>query len=308
MGVIGRMFAGIRYLAKQDVPHRRLIVEKDDTFLVSYPKAGNTWVRLLLANLIQPEEAVSLTGADRLIPSVDGRSRRYFEQMRRPRLIKSHFPFCETYKRVIYVVRDPRDTAISQYHFQIKRRLLKEGFPMDEFITSFIAGDVCPYGSWGEHVGSWTGARAGDPNFIVVRYEDLLRQTYRELNRIASLLQIKATPELLKTAVERSTASQMRKMEEQESRSWASTRDTRQDIPFIRAATDGQWQSVLSPSSVQRIEAAWGHLILIFGYKVGYAGGEQGEDSRISAPLPGFPGVELRAPANSEAATTVKMS
>ena len=160
MGTIGRIFVGIRYLARQDPPRRRLIVDKDDTFLVSYPKSGNTWVRLLLANLIHPEEAVTLTGADRLIPSVDGQSRRYFEQMRRPRVIKSHYPFCETYKRVIYVVRDPRDIAVSQYHFQIKRRVLAEGFPIDEFITSFVAGDVCPYGSWGENVASWTGAGA----------------------------------------------------------------------------------------------------------------------------------------------------
>lgn len=65
MGAIGRIFVGIKYLAKQDPPRRRLIVDKDDTFLVSYPKSGNTWVRLLLANLIHPQEAVTLTGADR---------------------------------------------------------------------------------------------------------------------------------------------------------------------------------------------------------------------------------------------------
>ena len=302
MGAIGRIFVGIKYLARQDPPRRRLIVDKDDTFLVSYPKSGNTWVRLLLANLIHPQEAVTLTGADRLIPSVDGQSRRYFEQMPRPRVIKSHYPFCETYKRVIYVVRDPRDIAISQYHFQIKRRVLAEGFPIDEFVTSFVAGEVCPYGSWGENVASWMGARTGDSNFLVVRYEDLLRQTYYELNRIAVLLQMNAIEERLRLAVEHSTAEQMRKMEKQEGRLWASTKDTRQDIPFIRAATDGQWQSALSPSSVQKIEAAWGHLMLIFGYKLAY-GVAQEKASRISNFLPGFPGVEMRAAALSAQAT-----
>jgi hypothetical protein len=297
MGAIGRVFVGIRYLAKQDPPRRRLIVDKDDTFLVSYPKSGNTWVRLLVANLIHPEEAVTLTGADRLIPSVDGQSRRYFEQMPRPRVIKSHYPFCETYKRVIYVVRDPRDIAVSQYHFQIKRRVLEEGYPIDKFINSFVAGEVCPYGSWGENVASWMGARTGDPNFLIVRYENLLRQTYDELGRIAALMQIKATPERLRTAVERSTANQMRKMERQEGLLWASTKDTRQDIPFIRAATDGQWQSALSPASVQKIEATWGHLMLIFGYKLVYVGAEQERASRVPSLLRAFPGVEIQATA-----------
>lgn len=232
-----------------------------------------------------------------MIPSVDGQSRRYFEQMPRPRVIKSHYPFCETYKRVIYVVRDPRDIAVSQYHFQIKRRVLDDGFPIDKFINSFVAGEVCPYGSWGENVASWTGARTVDPNFLVVRYEDLLRQTYDELSRIALLLQMNASAERLSLAVERSTAEKMRKMEKQEGRLWASTKDTRQDVPFIRAATDGQWQSVLSPASVQKIEAAWGHLMLIFGYKLAYAGAAQERASRISNLLPGFPGVEMRAAA-----------
>jgi len=297
MGAIGRIFVGIRYLAKKDPPHRRLIVDEDDTFLVSYPKSGNTWVRLLIANLVHPEEPVTLTGADRLIPSVDGQSRRYFEQMPRPRVIKSHYPFCETYKRVIYVVRDPRDIAVSQYHFQIKRRVLEDGFPIDRFITSFVAGQVCPYGSWGENVASWMGARTGDPNFLVVRYEDLLRQTYDELNRVAALLKMNATAARLRLAVECSTAEKMRKMEKQEGLVWASTRDTRQDISFIRAATDGQWQSVLSASSVQKIEAAWGHLMLIFGYKLAFAAVVHERASRMSSFLPGFPMVEMQAPA-----------
>jgi hypothetical protein len=288
MGAIGRIFVGIKYLARQDPPRRRLIADKNDTFLVSYPKSGNTWVRLLLANLIHPQEVVTLTGADQLIPSVDGQSRRYFEQMPRPRVIKSHYPFCETYKRVIYVVRDPRDIAVSQYHFQVKRRVLDDGFPIDKFITSFVAGEVCPYGSWGENVASWTGARTGDPNFLIVRYEDLLRQTYDELSRIVLLLQMNASAERLSLAVERSTAEKMRKMEKQEGRLWASTKDTRQDIPFIRAATDGQWQSVLSPSSVQKIETAWGHLMLIFGYKLAYVQVEKEKSSRISNLLPAF--------------------
>lgn len=290
MGAIGRIFVGIKYLARQDPPRCRLIVDKDDTFLVSYPKSGNTWVRLLLANLIHPQEAVTLTGADRLIPSVDGQSRRYFEQMPRPRVIKSHYSFCETYKRVIYVVRDPRDIAISQYHFQVKRRVLDDGFPIDKFITSFVAGEVCPYGSWGENVASWMGARNGDPNFLVIRYEDLLRRTQAELYRVAALLQIDVTPERLALAVERSTAKQMRKMEKQEGHLWASTKDTRRDISFIRAATDGQWQSVLSSSSVQKIEAAWGHLMLIFGYNLAYVRVEKEKSLRISNLLPALSG------------------
>ena len=279
MGAMGRVFAGMRYLARQDTPGRRLMVQEDDTFLVSYPKSGNTWVRLLVANLIHPEEAVTLLSADRIIPFVDDQTRKYFGQMARPRVIKSHYPFCETYKRVVYVVRDPRDVAVSQYYFQIKRRVLNDGFPIDQFITKFVAGTVCRYGSWGENVASWLGARSSDPDFLLVRYEDLLLRTHAELGRIANLLQIAATSQRLDQAVERSTAKRMRELEKQEGSMWASTRDTRQDMPFIRAATNDQWRTVLPPVSVERIEAAWSGLMQILGYELACVPAERRERS-----------------------------
>jgi hypothetical protein len=271
MGVMDRTLAGLRYLGAWDTPGRRLVVRPDDVFLVSYPKSGNTWVRLLAANLTHPTEAVSLLGADRIVPNVDGQSRKYFEQMSRPRIIKSHYPFCQTYKRVIYVVRDPRDVAVSQYHFQIKRRVLEEESPIDEFIPKFITGEVCGYGSWGENVASWLGARLGDPNFLLVRYEDLLRQTLSEVERIATHLSLASTPELLTLAVERSSAKRMREMEKQEGTLWASTKNTRQDLSFVRSASDRQWCSKLSRESVARIEEAWGELMDVLGYQLAVA-------------------------------------
>ena len=293
MGVASRFYAGLRYLAAQDTPGRRLIVHPDDVFLVSYPKSGNTWVRLLVANLTHPVEQVTLVGADRIIPSVDGQSRKFFEQMPRPRVIKSHYPFCQNYKRVIYVVRDPRDVAVSQYHFQIKRRVLEEGFPIDEFIPSFIAGEVCAYGSWGENVASWLGARQGDPNFLLVRYEDLLHRTLEEVDRIARHLSLVRTPELLKVAIERSSAKRMREMERQEGTLWASTKDTRQDLPFVRAAIDGQWRSALSAASVEKIEAAWGEMMELLGYDLAMA--ENSLEKQQSTPTLSFLSALLRS-------------
>ena len=271
MGVMDRALAGLRYLGAWDTPGRRLVVHPDDAFLVSYPKSGNTWARLLVANLVHPKEPVTLLGADRIVPNVDGQSRKYFEQMARPRIIKSHYPFCQTYKRVVYVVRDPRDVAVSQYHFQIKRRVLEEEFPIDEFVPKFIAGEVCTYGSWGENVASWLGARLGDPNFLLVRYEDLLHRTLYEIERIAAHLSIRYTSELLTLAVERSSAKRMREMEKKEGSVWASTKDTRQDLSFVRSATDRQWCAKLSPSSVEKIEEAWGELMAILGYQLASA-------------------------------------
>jgi hypothetical protein len=44
------------------------------------------------------------------------------------------------------------------------------------------------------------------------------------------------------------------------------TRNARQDIPFVRAAKVGQWETSLSRESLAELEAAWGPLMRWLGY------------------------------------------
>jgi len=38
--------------------------------------------------------------------------------------MKSHEPFDVRFRKVIYLVRDPRDVAVSEYHFDLKKRYI----------------------------------------------------------------------------------------------------------------------------------------------------------------------------------------
>jgi len=264
--------SAIKYVLNKDVPGRSLHVYPDDTFVVSYPKSGNTWTRFLVANLLRPHEPATFLAVDRLIPAVDGQSRKYFRRMPRPRVIKSHYPFHPSYQRVIYIVRDPRDVAVSQYHYQIKRKVLAEGHPMEAFVSRFVTGETCPYGSWGENVASWLAVRRGRSDFLPLRYEDLVAQPHVETSRIASFLGLQSTPELIAQAVERSSADRMRTLEKVEAGQWNSTRSTRQDLLFVRKATAGTWRSALTGGCVAEIEAAWSPLMRWLGYELSSEG------------------------------------
>ena len=266
--MIAKFRAGARYLLGNDPAQRNLRTYPDDTFIVSYPKSGNTWTRFLVASLIHGEEPLTFLKADQVIPSVDSMSRKFFKNMPRPRVIKSHFPFDQTYKRVIYIVRDPKDVAVSQYHYQIKRKVLQEGHPVAEFIPRFVAGETCPYGSWGENVGSWLAARQTNPDFLLLRYEDMIRQTDVELIKIAKFLHIDPEPERIRRAVEQSTADNMRKMEQKEAGKWESTKDTRKDKFFVRNAKTGEGKSTIPPACIAQIEGAWGGLMRHLGYEL----------------------------------------
>src|SRR5574337_435667 len=179
------MLAQIKYVVKYafglDQAGKRFTVYDDDTFLVSYPKSGNTWVRFLLANLLYPNETVGFANINRLLPAPGVSSKRFLKSLPRPRILKSHEPFDVRFRKVIYLVRDPRDVAVSEYFFSLKKRYIGQDVSLDQFAKRFIAGETASYGSWWEHAASWIGARNGNPRFLLVRYEDLLSDSMREM-------------------------------------------------------------------------------------------------------------------------------
>jgi hypothetical protein len=266
--MLGQIKFAVKRVLGLDLAGRNYTVYPDDTFLVSYPKSGNTWVRFLLANLIHPNETVGFANINRLLPAPGVLSKRFLKSLPRPRILKSHEPFDARFRKVIYLVRDPRDVAVSEYHFDLKKRYIAADMTLEQFIKPFLAGETSSYGSWWEHVASWVGTRHSNPRFLLARYEDLLADPISETAKIAEFLGIAADTERIKSAVERSSADRMRKLEKEDADKWTGTKNTRQEIPFVRSAKSGGWKESLPPRSVEEIEVAWSPLMNFLGYEL----------------------------------------
>src|SRR5271163_4694791 len=266
--MLGQLKYAVKYVLGRDRAGKHYTVFPYDTFLVSYPKSGNTWVRFLLANLLHPNETVGFANINRLLPAPGVLSKRFLRSLPRPRILKSHETFDVRFRKVIYLVRDPRDVAISEYHFDLKKRYIEPDLSLEQFVKRFIAGETSSYSSWWEHAASWIATRQGNPAFLLVRYEDLLADSIGETRKIAEFLGIPAGPERLQAAVERSSADRMRKLEKQEADHWTGTKNTRKDIPFVRAATSGGWKESLPLASAEQIEVAWTPLLNFLGYEL----------------------------------------
>ncbi|HYU45811.1 MAG TPA: sulfotransferase domain-containing protein [Terriglobales bacterium] len=267
--MIRYVVVGVKRAFGFQVPGRRLAVLPDDILLASYPKSGNTWTRFLIANLVFPDQTVDFGNLHQFVLDPAVTPQRDFRRAPRPRIVKTHGSFDPRYRRVICVVRDPRDVALSQYHYLRKLRKIDDKFPLDSFIDRFLAGQLKrELGSWGENVGSWVAARHRHPGFLLLRYEDLLAETARELTRVAHFGGFPADPERVSQAVERSSADRMRKSEKEQGERSMLIKDSRQDIPFVRSAKSGGWRSDLPESQVARIEAAWGGIMACLGYEL----------------------------------------
>jgi hypothetical protein len=257
--VIRFLSAGVKHALGLHRPGRRLPVCSDDILLASYPKSGNKWMRFLIANLLHPDQAVNTENLHRLIVDPDLTVKRDIDCAPRPRIVKSHGSFDPRYRRVIYLVRDPRDVVLSQYDDLRQSRSVGDELPMERFIERFLTGDLDRYlGSWGENVGSWLAARSGYPGFLLLRYEDLLASPSRELAGVADFAGWPVTPERISQAVERNSVHKMPEIEKGQDRS---------SLP-IKSMKSGDWRSNLSEPHVTLIESAWADIMACLGYEL----------------------------------------
>src|SRR5271169_49081 len=182
-----RMLYGLKtvvtYALGIDVAGRNLAVYPDDTFIVSSPRSGNTWTRFLVANLVHPGREVTFTNIEKLVPDTVTQSNKTLKGMPRPRIIKTHEYFDHRYPKIIYIVRDPRDVALSNYNFHRKYGHIDDSMPLDRFIDGFVSGGLIEqeWGNWAENVASWVYTRGQSDRFLLLRYEDMLQNTVVEL-------------------------------------------------------------------------------------------------------------------------------
>src|SRR3954467_11202482 len=167
------MIYGLKFVTKfllgLDYAARNFAVFPDDIMIVSYPRSGNTWTRFLIANLVHPNEAVTFENIERLIPDTSAISNRALKKVPRPRLIKSHEYFDHRYPKVIYIVRDPRDVALSYYDFPRKYGFIQAGHPVEQFVADFVGGRLvsADWGTWAENVASWLYTRGDSSGFLL---------------------------------------------------------------------------------------------------------------------------------------------
>jgi len=149
---------GLKHLSRvNDVLFCQLRIERDitifpdDIFLTSYPRSGNTWIRFLVGNLMHTEEPVTFLNVERLVPDMYKHSDRTLRNLPRPRHLKSHDCFDPRYRKVIYIVRDPRDVAVSNFHWEMKQRSMGDNYPIEEFVPRWMEPIFRPrLGNWGD--------------------------------------------------------------------------------------------------------------------------------------------------------------
>jgi hypothetical protein len=240
-------------------PGRKIEILPDDVFITSYPKSGNTWVRFLISNLVwSDKERTDFTNIHHRIPDIYFHSRNHIGKIPCPRYLKSHEPFDPLYPKTIYIVRDVRSVLISYYFFLMEAGYLSPMEPLQNFIKDFLEGSV-PFGSWKEHVLSWTQALGDNTErFFMIRYEDLKESGRNLLRQIADFLSIDCTEEQIVSAVQSSSFYKMKKIEE--------STLSQGHLPVVRHGKSAGWECFLTESDIDYIWTETSDLMENLGY------------------------------------------
>lgn len=136
-----------------------------------------------------------------------------FNEFESPRIMKSHYPchflpkeIWSTGGRVIYVIRNVKDMAVSLYHFV--RNFFHADFTMDDIVNS-IANDLSFYSPLPDHIQNFWKIRHL-PNVFFLTYEELVNSPFESIKRISEFLKCDYSDEQLMELTEYSSFKSMK--------------------------------------------------------------------------------------------------
>ena len=254
--VIRKLLARIERGKRNTMP--RFDPRESDVFIVSYPRSGSTWVRFLLANLTRYDSQIPVDfhSVQRVIPDIMQRAgREMLQAVPSPRLLKSHHTYDSRLKKVIYVLRDGRDVMVSYYYLMVG-----QGHFEGSFLDFLNKEDLRPC-LWHEHVESWL-LRDNQDGLLLIRYEDLHRQTDIEVARMARFVGLPCDKARLDWAVSNSRFETMQRIEAEKGRAFYA------GFPFlaVRKGTIGDWADHFGAAHKNVFKRYASRALLQFGY------------------------------------------
>jgi len=271
------------------------------TWIASYPRSGNTWVRFLVANCLVDHEfdwsramnsfAFELYYYVRQMHREGWTAQDVVDTMRRvvknqptgerigDRLfMKTHnawggeHPLAELGGPAVLIVRDPRDVLLSGLNYA----RLTRGYDGDDarYARQFIEHGGDPawiragYGTWHEHYRSWTAQR--DFPVHVVRYEDLKEDPVPTLLGLCEFLGFVVTEADARRAVDRTDIATMRGIEHK-ARSEGTFAGLKEGYNFFNTGRSGQSLDAIEAGLDDRFERAFAQPLADVGYARGWS-------------------------------------
>ncbi|XP_002733634.1 sulfotransferase 1C2-like [Saccoglossus kowalevskii] len=240
-------------------------VRDDDVYIVTYPKAGTTFILEIVDAIMHRGDIDAIKGKkmeDKLnllelgpAPGIDVATYKKVTTWKSPRQLQTHLPrdlmppqLFTKKPRIIFVTRNPRDCCLSlhQWHATVK---FLEPCEWDYYFDRYIEGQTI-YGCWFEHLATWMQL-SGQDNFLHLKYEDMKEDRQGASEKVAKFLGYDLTPEEMKKVVDHTDFNNMK-----EYMKTVTQRDVflRENRHWQRKGTVGGWKGQFTVAQNEKFE------------------------------------------------------
>ncbi|XP_060100214.1 sulfotransferase 6B1-like [Heteronotia binoei] len=228
---------------------------KDDVLLVVYPKCGTNWVLHILNEMVAAlPENKDLPPPSRFQMLEFGPPEKVqnLKNQPSPRVFATHLfydnipkSFFEKKTKILVVFRNPKDAAVSYFHFYNKNPVLPNITSWDEFFQKFMSGEVC-FKSYFDHALVWD-KHIDDENIKIITFEDMKENLYEGVKQIAEFYEFSLPDETIQSIADKATFQEM-------SNKSSETHGSLAPILFRKGAV-GDWKTLFNEAQSKEMDA-----------------------------------------------------
>ena len=274
-------------------------------WLASYPKSGNTWLRSMISSLIFSGDGEFNFDLIKNIPQfpVEKNFKEFTDNFkdideikkywilaqdkinldRKIKFLKTHHINCKINEfyftnksntcATIYIVRDPRSLVSSiSNHFDKSINEAKQFIMSPRLLggnKDIKSGHVITLlGDWGEHYKFW---KQDSENFLLIKYEDLLKNADKELKKIITFLKkytiFEVSEKKKQNIIKTTNFNNLKKMENDGFfKENVFKKNLNKKINFFHQGPENRWENVLDNRIKEEIEEKFKNEMKELGY------------------------------------------
>ncbi|MBN3285561.1 ST6B1 Sulfotransferase, partial [Polyodon spathula] len=237
---------------------------EDDILLAAYPKCGYNWVIEVLNKMAFSAGKLKNPKYIPYLEFTNPEKMKKLSTLPSTRILGTHMSpnnipvsFFEKKSKILVVLRNPKDTAVSYFHFYNKNPVLPTFESWDKFFSLYISGDVM-WGSYFDYAVLWE-KHIDSENVKFVTFEDLKANLPEGIEKIAKYLNYTLSDEQIRTIAEECTFDAMKEKSKETHGSFGKV--------IFRKGGVGDWKNHLIEEQSKEMDAKFEQCLA--GTKIG---------------------------------------
>ncbi|XP_053567804.1 sulfotransferase 6B1 [Bombina bombina] len=225
---------------------------EDDLLIVTYPKCGTNWAVKILHEMVYSIHGKEPALIQAMIEFGKPEKVEYLKQQPSPRVFCTHLyyddipkSFFEKKVKMLVIFRNPKDTAVSYYHFCNNNPVLPKYSSWDLFFQDYINGKAL-WGSYFDHAVAWN-KHIDDENILLLTFEEMKEDYTSKLKKISEFFGLSLTDDQLNTV---ENATSFKSMKENSSETHGKLGHV-----FFRKGEIGDWKSLFTEEQSQEVDS-----------------------------------------------------